>query len=58
LIIRLAGGESQTDVVGFQQVDDMIHTPVNGNLRDIWNWMFAGVNRANYILEFKKKFYW
>jgi hypothetical protein len=25
----LAGGESQTDVVGFQQVDDMIHTPVS-----------------------------
>jgi hypothetical protein len=24
-------GESQTDVVGFQQVDDMIHTPVNSN---------------------------
>jgi hypothetical protein len=22
----LAGGESQTDVIGFQQVDDMIHT--------------------------------
>ena len=51
----LAGGESQTDVVGFQQIDDMIHTPVNSNLRDIWNWMFAGVNRANYILEFKDK---
>jgi hypothetical protein len=42
-------GESQTDVIGFQQVDDMIHTPVNSNLRDVWNWMFAGVNRANYI---------
>jgi hypothetical protein len=51
----LAGGESQTDVIGFQQVDDMIHTPVNSNLRDVWNWMFAGVNRANYILEFKDK---
>lgn len=51
----LAGGESQTDVIGFQQIDDMIHTPVNSNLRDIWNWMFAGVNRANYILEFKDK---
>jgi hypothetical protein len=45
--------ESQTDVVGFQQVDDM--TPVNSNLRDVWNWMFAGVNRANYILEFRTK---
>ena len=51
----LAGGESQTDVIGFQQVDDMTHTPVNSNLRDIWNWMFAGVQRANYILEFKDK---
>ena len=51
----LAGGESPTDVVGFQQVDDMIHTPVNSNLYDIWNWMFAGVQRTNYILEFKDK---
>ena len=51
----LAGGESPTDVIGFQQVDDMIHTPVNSNLKDIWNWMFAGVQRTNYILEFKDK---
>lgn len=50
-----AGGESPTDVIGFQQVDDMIHTPVNSNLKDIWNWMFAGVQRANYILEFQNK---
>ncbi|WP_224491275.1 RagB/SusD family nutrient uptake outer membrane protein [Robertkochia flava] len=51
----LAGGESATDVPGIQEVDDMIHTPVNQQLRDIWSWMFAGVNRANYILEFKDK---
>ena len=51
----LAGGESATDVPGIQQVDDMIHTPLNAQLRDIWNWMYAGVNRANYILEFKDK---
>lgn len=49
----LCGGESATDVIGFQQIDDMIHTPVNSNLKDLWNWMFAGVNRANYILEFQ-----
>lgn len=49
----LAGGESATDVVGIQQVDDMIHTPINQQLWDIWNWMYAGVNRANYILEFQ-----
>ncbi|GGF17829.1 RagB/SusD family nutrient uptake outer membrane protein [Flavobacterium limi] len=51
----LAGGESPTDVIGFQQIDDMIHTQTNSNLRDIWNWMFAGVQRANYILEFQNK---
>ena len=51
----LAGGESATDVLGIQEVDDMIHTPQNVQLRDIWSWMFAGVNRANYILEFKDK---
>lgn len=51
----LCGGESATDVPGFQQVDDMIHTPVNEQTRNIWNWMFAGVNRAAYILEFQDK---
>ena len=51
----LAGGESPTDVIGFQQIDDMIHTPVNSNLRDVWNWMYSGVNRANFILEFQNK---
>jgi len=49
----LAGGESATDVVGIQQIDDMIHTPINQQLVDIWGWMYAGVNRANYIMEFQ-----
>ncbi len=51
----LCGGESPTDVIGWQLVDDMIHTPVNSNLRDIWDWMFAGVQRTNYFMEFKDK---
>ena len=51
----LCGGESATDVIGFQQIDDMVHNPVNDNLQDLWNWMFAGVNRASYILEFQDK---
>ena len=51
----LCGGNSPTDVPGYQQVDDMIHTPVNANLKQLWDWMFAGVQRANYILEFKDK---
>ncbi|MFB0902781.1 MAG: RagB/SusD family nutrient uptake outer membrane protein [Nonlabens sp.] len=51
----LAGGESATDVIGIQQIDDMVHTSVNAQLTDLWRWMFAGVNRTNYIMEFKNK---
>ena len=51
----LCGGESPTDVIGWQQVDDMIQTPTNSNLKNIWDWMFAGVQRANYFMEFKDK---
>jgi hypothetical protein len=51
----LAGGESAVDVPGIQEIDDMIHTPINQQLRDIWGWMYGGVNRANFIMEFKDK---
>ena len=51
----LCGGESATDVPGYQQIDDMIHTPVNAQLQNLWSWMFGGVNRAAYIIEFKDK---
>jgi len=51
----LAGGESATDVPGIQEIDDMIHTPVNSQLRDIWSWMYGGVNRTNFIMEFQDK---
>ena len=51
----VSGGESANDVIGIQQIDDMNHSPVNGNLKNIWDWMFAGVQRCNYILEFKDK---
>ena len=51
----LCGGENPTDVIGWQQVDDMIHTPTNANLKDIWNWMFAGLQRTNYFMEFRDK---
>jgi len=51
----LCGGESATDVQGYQQVDDMIHTPVNSQLQNLWSFMFGGVNRAAYIIEFEDK---
>ena len=51
----LCGGESATDVPGYQQVDDMTHSPVNAQLQNLWSWMFGGVNRAAYIIEFQDK---
>lgn len=51
----LSGGENANDVIGFQEIDNMTHTPLNAQLRNIWGWMFSGVNRANFILEFQDK---
>jgi hypothetical protein len=51
----LCGGESATDVPGYQQIDDMTHTPVNAQLQSLWSWMYGGVNRAAYIIEFQDK---
>ena len=51
----LCGGENATDTSGFQQVDDMIHTGNNLQLRSIFRWMYAGLNRANFIIEFRDK---
>jgi starch-binding outer membrane protein, SusD/RagB family len=51
----LSGGESANDVIGIQQVDEMTHTPVNSNIKNLWDWNSAGVQRCNYILEFKDK---
>jgi hypothetical protein len=51
----LCGGESATDVPGYQQIDDMTHSPVNAQLQNLWSWMFGGVNRAAYIIEFQDK---
>ena len=51
----LAGGESATDVPGYQQIDDMTHTAVNAQLQNLWSWMYGGVNRAAYIIEFQDK---
>jgi hypothetical protein len=51
-----AGGESATDVVGWQQVDKMQHTPINQNIDDVWDFNFAGVQRAAFIIENRDKF--
>jgi tetratricopeptide (TPR) repeat protein len=51
----LAGGERPDDVLDWQQIDDMIHTPDNESLRSVWKFMYAGISRANYIVEFQDK---
>ena len=51
----LCGGESASDVIGLQKIDDMIHDPVNDQLKRIWQYMYEGVNRANYMVENKDK---
>lgn len=52
-----AGGDPfNYDQPTLQNVNLMIHTPSDENqLRDIWRLMYAGLNRANFILEFKDK---
>ncbi|OUR90836.1 RagB/SusD family nutrient uptake outer membrane protein [Flavobacteriales bacterium 34_180_T64] len=51
----LCGGDSPTDVLDWQQIDDMTHTADNGALRNIFQWMYAGISRANYIVEFQDR---
>lgn len=51
----LCGGDSPTDVLDWQQIDDMTHTADNGALRNVFQWMYAGISRANYIVEFQDK---
>ena len=51
--ISLCGGESATDYIGIQQIDDMTHYPENNVLRQVWQFLYEGVNRANYMEENK-----
>lgn len=49
----IAGGESVSDTEGLHEIDEMNHDAVNTELRNIFRWNYAGVTRANYILEYK-----
>lgn len=51
----LSGGESATDVIGVQEIDQMTHNPNNDNLTSIWKFLYEGINRANYLEENKDK---
>ncbi len=49
----IAGGESVNDTKGLHEIDDMIHGGVNIELRQVFRWNYAGITRANYILQNK-----
>ncbi len=51
----VAGGENASDILALQQIDDYTHTPVNSTLTDLWRAAYEGVNRANYMLQYKDK---
>jgi len=51
----VSGGENASDVLSLQQIDDMTHTPINSTLTELWQAAYEGINRANYLHQYKDK---
>jgi len=51
----VSGGENASDVLSLQQIDDYTHTPVNSTLTELWQSAYEGINRANYMHQYKTK---
>ena len=51
----VAGGENASDVLPLQQIDDYTHTPVNSQLTEIWQASYEGINRVNYLMQYRNK---
>ncbi len=49
----VSGGENASDVLSLQQIDDYTHTPVNSTLTELWQAAYEGINRANYLHQYK-----
>ena len=49
----VSGGENASDVLSLQQIDDYTHTPVNSTLTELWTAAYEGINRANYLHQYK-----
>jgi hypothetical protein len=49
----VSGGENASDVLSLQQIDDYTHTPVNSTLTELWQAAYEGINRANYMVQYK-----
>lgn len=50
-----AGGESSSDVVDLQLIETFKHVPNNAILFEIWKSAYEGINRANYLHQYKAK---
>ena len=51
----VTGGESASDVQSLQEIDNFTHSQVNFTLSDLWQAAYEGVNRANYMHQYKDK---
>ncbi len=51
----VAGGENASDVLPLQQIDDYTTTPVNSTLSELWKASYEGINRANYLQQYRAK---
>lgn len=49
----VSGGENASDVLSLQQIDDYTLTPVNSTLTELWQAAYEGINRANYMHQYK-----
>lgn len=51
----VAGGENASDVLSLQQIDDYTLTPNNSTLLELWKASYEGINRVNYLHQYKAK---
>ncbi|NBA74516.1 RagB/SusD family nutrient uptake outer membrane protein [Emticicia sp. ODNR4P] len=49
----VAGGENASDVLDLQQIDDFLVNSQNGTLTEVWKAAYEGINRANYLYQYK-----
>lgn len=49
----VSGGEGASDVQSLQDIDNFTHNPVNSTLSDLWQASYEGINRANYMQQYK-----
>ncbi len=51
----VSGGENASDVLPLQQIDDYTLTANNATLTELWQAAYEGINRANYMHQYKDK---